>query len=140
MSSSLLLLGSAARTVDAASASSENFLAVTPNTHALMVVIDHTASGGAISLTPKIQVKEPSGGAWVDYFVAAAALVATGHSIYLLLQRSDIVNGAAIPVAGGNLKEVLARPITGAEWRFLMMHGNANPQTYSVGAFWIYLL
>ena len=136
MASSLILLGSAARTADAAAPSSEGLLGISASEVAIMLAIDHTASGGAISLTPKIQIKEPSGGTWMDYWVAAASITAQQSSIYLLLQRTDLL--VTLPVAAGNLRQVIAMPFNGAEWRFLMAHGNANSQTYSVGAYRIF--
>jgi hypothetical protein len=116
----------------------EGLLGITTGEVAIMLAIDHTATAGAISLTPAVQIKEPSGGSWIDYWTAAAAIVAQDVHLYLLTQRTDLLNGATVIVAAGKIREVISRPINGAEWRFIMKHGNANSQTYSVGGYRIF--
>jgi len=83
-----------------------------------------TVEADTVTLTPKVEIQDPSSGDWIELFAAAAALTAVGKATYL------IYPGAV--TAGGEITEIqdLALPRT---WRFTMAVGDADSATYSVG-------
>ena len=113
------LLASAARTAETNSVTQTNY-----NHKGVIIYVDWTVEAATSTLTPKVEIQDPSSGDWIELFSAAAALTAIGKATYM------IYLGAIS--AGDGITEIqdLALPRT---WRFTMAVGDADSATYSVG-------
>lgn len=115
------LFASAARTATANSATQTNHQA-----RGVAIFIDVTAAAATPSVVPKIEQSFDGGTTWLDLFVVAAALTATGDYTYLLYPG---INPAADGAYTESVNLVLPRT-----WRLTMTHADADSFTYSVTA------
>jgi hypothetical protein len=112
------LLASAARTTTQTSADITVY-----NCQAIIVTLNISASGGAISLTPTINYKDPASGTYAT-MLTGTTVAATGMTTYVIDPR--LVSGTppwtkTVPAAIGRVIQIV------------ITVGNANSQTYSVG-------
>lgn len=110
----VVLLTSAARTVQTASADQVNY-----NGRGVKVIFDVTNVTGAPSLPLAIQDKDPASGKYINRLVGAAVTTATTVE-YIIYPGATA--GAAV------LSEPLIRV-----WRILVTPGTADAETYSAG-------
>jgi len=111
------LLASTARTADAL----QEF---TLHSHkGILLVVDITIVPGVDTVSPRLQVQAGSGG-YVTIWTAAAALVASGTTTYLLYPGAS----------GGNFTEVDGIALA-ERMRLFMDHSAAGSFTYSVRAY-----
>ncbi len=113
------LLASVARTVETSSATQTNY-----NHRGVYIFVDWTIEADTVTLTPKVEIQDPSSGDWIELFAAASALTAIGKATYLIYPEAV--------AAGGDITEIqdLALPRT---WRFTMAVADSDSATYSVG-------
>lgn len=114
------VLSSAARTATDTSGAFAN------HEHLGVLLSVLVTAGSTLSLTPKVQYSPDAGTTWIDYFVVAAALTATGNVSYLLYP-------GVLATADGAVTESVNLPLPRL-WRVVVTHGNANSATYSVMA------
>ena len=120
----ITVLASAARTAQADSADLTNF-----NSKGILLTVNVSVDPGTASITPNIQSKDPVSGNYSIIWTAAAALVGTGTTTYL------IYPGVIAADFDGTEAVSIALPRT---WRFRMTVADAESMTYSVGASYLY--
>lgn len=113
-----ILLASAARVATTNSPDQTNF----HRNKGAILAIDVSFITATPILTPKLQLKEPVTGDYVDIWTAAATLVAVGKAIYLFSLGGS---GAAGDYTEG--VNILLPKV----FRFQMVHDDADSATYS---------
>lgn len=119
-SAEIELLASAERTANVRSANMVNY-----NWRGLALLIRVTAGSG-FSVTPGIQT-DGVNATNIDWWVADAAIIATGFYLYLIYPE-------AVEITSSNIKEV-AKTAIPRTWKLFMNHQNATPVTYRVSAY-----
>lgn len=112
-----IALASALRTVTTATADILNV-----NNKGVMVFLNVTAASGTGGLQVRIQCKDPISGTYTGMNAAPAAVIATGHTVYLFGPLNT--SGSNITVYNGILPRT---------WRISVTHGDSSNYTYSVG-------
>lgn len=115
--SGVVVLSSAARTSTTASTDQFNI-----NWRGGHLYVNVSATGGG-SITPVLQGKDNTGGAYYDFYTAPTALTSTGLAVY------EIYPGVGAAAGGitGAYSRVLPR-----NWRVNVTHNNGSSITYSV--------
>lgn len=91
-----------------------------------ILAIDTTSVTATPSVTPKIQVKDPSSGDWLTIY-AATAITATG-------KRTIYLGPGGAEAAADDIDEASEFHLPAdAELRLLMEHADTDAITYSVG-------
>jgi hypothetical protein len=91
-----------------------------------ILCVDITAVTATPSITPKLEIKDPSSDDVIKMWEAAAALTTVGKGTYYF------ASGADTSATLGDITEVvdLAEP---SVWRLTVTHADADSITYSVG-------
>lgn len=117
------LLASAAGTAARVSADQTNY-----NAKGVILILDITVASGTGGLIPRIQIKDPVSGNYVNLNVAPTAVTATGSYAFELSPGASTAGGAGAFLVNQRTAGSLPRL-----WRVSVSVGDATSYTYSVG-------